>query len=657
MDNNNSTIGSWHIPNYDDSSQYLHCVVGSGQGGVTHSSLSTSRYQLYLQWKPSHNYHGPVTIMATIVINYSTYWTKITSNLISVDKDSPDQGIVISEPPYILDSQGQDNKDSLYVGNIHADNIDEIHTEEAVMKIPNDILIDPEIRKPLSEGPGEEIVHEESIIIENRDKAPRMQEFEVTEMYRSVLITQKNSHSKDKNNETTQKNENSSNYSYWWRNEAYMNTKQQFEEPIRKNSSHKSVLLMPKKKRNDLQNKENLTTIQHLTVKPTASIDVMNVNIEKTSNAQEPILERSDKEEILLTEAGKGKGLEPNNYYPFNLNPTQATRVKEMSGVTNRRTTKNNKQLFQNIELNRTTKAPTYLTRIRNKERKGEDSTGTPMIESSSSPGFASKESNLGQDTTSQNDSIKNNVISMTTMTVTEIMNFSEVKSRRILTHKDQNAKNYAPTTSLPKEVTELIDEGKQIKDKKEEERANTAKIVSKEANIEEKTTSNDFDMVNAITTSKTIKGEIVSIGNSVPNSSETAVTNSLQIPINTSPKITVKITDISEDPNHIKLNNAEKKTMINYLSPTEIFEEQLGRIIMTTDPSSDNNITTVQSNDNDNVQEVSRQKAARSDDETSYKRMNAEYGAWERNSGIEYNRGYGSVVFIVCLLQLQTLI
>ena len=109
-----------------------------------------------------------------------------------------------------------------------------------------------------------------------------------------------------------------------------MNTKQQFEEPIRKNSSHKSVLLMPQKKRNDLQNKENLTTIQHLTVKPTASIDVMNVNIEKTSNAQEPILERSDKEEILLTEAGKGKGLEPNNYYPFNLNPTQATRAKEI---------------------------------------------------------------------------------------------------------------------------------------------------------------------------------------------------------------------------------------------------------------------------------------------------------------------------------------
>merc|ERR1719225_16782 len=99
MDNYNTTIGSWHIPNYDNSSQYMHCVVGKGQGGVTHSSLSTTRYQLYLQWKPSHNYYGPVTIMATIVINYSTYWTRIASSPITVTKDSQNQD---SQTPFIL---------------------------------------------------------------------------------------------------------------------------------------------------------------------------------------------------------------------------------------------------------------------------------------------------------------------------------------------------------------------------------------------------------------------------------------------------------------------------------------------------------------------------------------------------------------------------
>ena len=66
---------------------YLHCG-GRVQSGVTHSSLASS---LYLQWKPAHNYQGRVTIMATIVRDDGTYWTGVTSGPVAVLGDSHDE--------------------------------------------------------------------------------------------------------------------------------------------------------------------------------------------------------------------------------------------------------------------------------------------------------------------------------------------------------------------------------------------------------------------------------------------------------------------------------------------------------------------------------------------------------------------------------------
>ena len=75
-------VGSWYIPYGESSSQYLHCQ--SVQDSVTHTAHSSKRYVLSLQWKPSYTFSGNVTILATLVMDYRTYWTNVTSNVINV---------------------------------------------------------------------------------------------------------------------------------------------------------------------------------------------------------------------------------------------------------------------------------------------------------------------------------------------------------------------------------------------------------------------------------------------------------------------------------------------------------------------------------------------------------------------------------------------
>ena len=42
------------------------------------------RYVLSLQWKPSYGFSGNVTIWATVVMDYQTYWAGISSDTINV---------------------------------------------------------------------------------------------------------------------------------------------------------------------------------------------------------------------------------------------------------------------------------------------------------------------------------------------------------------------------------------------------------------------------------------------------------------------------------------------------------------------------------------------------------------------------------------------
>ena len=81
-DDRRERVGSWYIPYGESSSQYLHCQ--SVQDSVTHTAHSSKRYVLSLQWKPSYTFSGNVTILATLVMDYRTYWTNITSNAITV---------------------------------------------------------------------------------------------------------------------------------------------------------------------------------------------------------------------------------------------------------------------------------------------------------------------------------------------------------------------------------------------------------------------------------------------------------------------------------------------------------------------------------------------------------------------------------------------
>ena len=86
-----SVVGNWHIPYRDDSSasdsRYLHCG-GIVQAAVTHTGLTINMYVLSLQWRPPENYHGMVTIIASVVRDYKTYWTGIQSTPVHVVRNN-----------------------------------------------------------------------------------------------------------------------------------------------------------------------------------------------------------------------------------------------------------------------------------------------------------------------------------------------------------------------------------------------------------------------------------------------------------------------------------------------------------------------------------------------------------------------------------------
>jgi len=98
-----SVIGSWHIPYRDDSSasdsKYLHCA-GILQSAVTHTGLTINMYVLSLQWRPPDNYHGMVTISASVVRDYQTYWTGIQSTPINVLNNHSDSENDVNSDSY-----------------------------------------------------------------------------------------------------------------------------------------------------------------------------------------------------------------------------------------------------------------------------------------------------------------------------------------------------------------------------------------------------------------------------------------------------------------------------------------------------------------------------------------------------------------------------
>ena len=82
-------VGSWYIPFSGDNSslatvsKYVACS-GVHQRAVTHSDARTPLTAVPLQWTPPHTFHGTVIITATIVTNYTHYWTNLQSLPVSV---------------------------------------------------------------------------------------------------------------------------------------------------------------------------------------------------------------------------------------------------------------------------------------------------------------------------------------------------------------------------------------------------------------------------------------------------------------------------------------------------------------------------------------------------------------------------------------------
>ena len=82
-------IGSWYIPFSGENSSlatvssYVACD-GVHQRAVTHSDARNPLTAVPLQWTPPHTFHGTVIITATIVSNYTHYWTNLQSLPVSV---------------------------------------------------------------------------------------------------------------------------------------------------------------------------------------------------------------------------------------------------------------------------------------------------------------------------------------------------------------------------------------------------------------------------------------------------------------------------------------------------------------------------------------------------------------------------------------------
>merc|ERR1712038_361793 len=120
-------VGSWYIPFSGDNSslatvsKYVACS-GVHQRAVTHSDARTPLTAVPLQWTPPHTFHGTVIITATIVSNYTHYWTNIQSLPVSV---SSERDTTESRPEKIPaeDSSVEEVENTVRSSTVHSENV------------------------------------------------------------------------------------------------------------------------------------------------------------------------------------------------------------------------------------------------------------------------------------------------------------------------------------------------------------------------------------------------------------------------------------------------------------------------------------------------------------------------------------------------------
>ena len=121
-------VGSWYIPfsgdnssSYSSVSSYVACD-GVHQRAVTHSDARTDLTAVPLQWTPSHAFHGTVILTATIVSNYSHYWTHVQSVPVTVRGADTDMTETTSVPSPATVSAGEGEK-TLWSSTVHSENV------------------------------------------------------------------------------------------------------------------------------------------------------------------------------------------------------------------------------------------------------------------------------------------------------------------------------------------------------------------------------------------------------------------------------------------------------------------------------------------------------------------------------------------------------
>ena len=79
--------------------RYLHCG-GQAQSGVTHSGSVQDLYRVSLQWQPPSNYTGQAVLRATVLQDYSTFWTLVTAPSVTVSRGEEPVGSARFVPRY-----------------------------------------------------------------------------------------------------------------------------------------------------------------------------------------------------------------------------------------------------------------------------------------------------------------------------------------------------------------------------------------------------------------------------------------------------------------------------------------------------------------------------------------------------------------------------
>ncbi|XP_023347428.1 uncharacterized protein LOC111716220 isoform X2 [Eurytemora carolleeae] len=195
-------FGSWYIPYLNDSSilseaRYLHCGTGQ-QNAVTHSGRTSSIYVVSFQWKPPEIYSGIIILRATVVLDYRTYWTDVSSppitvlpaeNEIKTDLDEDGNNLVDSSESVTIVPKTSIVVDANSIGVVEKDseNVVESDMESDTIKDTNNdtnnndeaTVTDPESENDIT-----------TISSEN-DIDDSFESQSATTYYKSILLTQR----------------------------------------------------------------------------------------------------------------------------------------------------------------------------------------------------------------------------------------------------------------------------------------------------------------------------------------------------------------------------------------------------------------------------------------------------------------------------------